>query len=670
MSDQRSEKFSKALALKLASTSAFILFAEMVLIRWLPAHILYLSYFSNIILIGSFFGIGLGVMLGRRRYDLGYLFPPLLLLLAFLLSRLEFGVDLSGSTVLYFQSNLSDLRLGLFETAILVFVASALLMTTISQRLGLLLNQFSSLTAYTWDIVGSILGIGLFTFLSYLRSGPYWWFGIMMACFLLLYFRFNFKYGLALLCAAAVFLPLTDLTEGSVWSPYYRLRVEKLRYKDSQDKGFTIFANQTGHQTMEVLDRLPFIYRVPYEYFKEASYESVLIIGAGAGQDIALALSKGVKEVTAVEIDPVIYELGKELHPLKPYDDPRVRVVINDGRNFLEKSDKRYDLIIYALTDSLTLASSYANTRLESYLFTKEAFEEASRHLSENGLFVLYNYYREPWLIEKLAYLAQTTFGEKPLVYAGDENLAAIAVGPKITDAVKISNHEIGSRSLSIPTDDWPFLYLKKKSFPGLYGQVVAVSFLISVLALYASRGRGDGKGLILNWHFFFLGAAFLLLEAKSVIQFNLLFGATWIVNSLVFFAILLFVLLANLIVKHFDIKKPSLLYALLNLSLLLALAIPPSNLLGLNFWIKYLLISLLTFTPVFLANLIFAYSFKRTSDNSFSFGSNLLGAMFGGFLEYVTMLTGYHLILVVILFLYLLSWGFLRGKFFGRVDD
>ena len=70
---------------------------------------------------------------------------------------------------------------------------------------------------------------------------------------------------------------------------------------------------------------------------------------------MALALSEGATHVDAVEIDPVLQRLGRDLHPEHPYQDPRVSVHIDDGRAFLERTRTSYDLILFALPDSLTL---------------------------------------------------------------------------------------------------------------------------------------------------------------------------------------------------------------------------------------------------------------------------------------------------------------------------
>ncbi len=139
----------------------------------------------------------------------------------------------------------------------------------------------------------------------------------------------------------------------------------------------------------------------------------------------------GAHHVDAVEIDPVIQQIGKRDHPDRPYDDPRVTVHLNDGRNFLKSTTRQYDLIIYALVDSLVLHSSYSNIRLESYLFTKQAMDDVRRRLKPGGLFVMYNYFRQGWIVSRLQNTVRASFGSDALVLnlpsrdtlAADENL-------------------------------------------------------------------------------------------------------------------------------------------------------------------------------------------------------------------------------------------------------
>ena len=143
--------------------------------------------------------------------------------------------------------------------------------------------------------------------------------------------------------------------------------------------------------------------------------DNVLIVGAGNGNDVAVALANGAGHVDAIEIDPALYELGVELHPDRPYADPRVTVTIDDGRAFMQRSESSYDLIIFALPDSLTLLSGQSSLRLESYLFTVDALQRAQRLLAPDGTFVMYNFYREEWLIGRLARTMEEAFGAAPM---------------------------------------------------------------------------------------------------------------------------------------------------------------------------------------------------------------------------------------------------------------
>src|SRR5262249_37820449 len=102
--------------------------------------------------------------------------------------------------------------------------------------------------------------------------------------------------------------------------------------------------------------------------------------------------------------------------PDRPYQNPRVTPYLDDGRHFLRTTDRHYDLVVYALVDSLILHSGYANIRLESYLFTREAFEEIKRVLKPDGVFVTYNYFRQGWIVERVAAMAEDAFGCKPIV--------------------------------------------------------------------------------------------------------------------------------------------------------------------------------------------------------------------------------------------------------------
>jgi hypothetical protein len=152
----------------------------------------------------------------------------------------------------------------------------------------------------------------------------------------------------------------------------------------------------------------------------------------------------------------------------------------------------------------------------------------------------------------------------------------------------------------------------------------------------------------------FLLGAAFLLLETKSITGFALYFGTTWLVNALVFAGVLVAVLAAVEITRRFEVPPLRTMYAVLFGGLAVAWAVPTSWVLGLPVLPRLIVAVVLAFIPIMAANVIFAQRFATTLNPTTAFGANLLGAMLGGCLEYLALATGYRSLLVVCALLYL----------------
>jgi hypothetical protein len=159
----------------------------------------------------------------------------------------------------------------------------------------------------------------------------------------------------------------------------------------------------------------------------------------------------------------------------------------------------------------------------------------------------------------------------------------------------------------------------------------------------------------------FFMGAAFLLLETKNVVQFALLFGTTWFVNALVFTGVLLSVLAAVEVSRRVRFARPQLLYGFLLAALVVGWLVPGSWVLGLPMVPRFLVAVAIAFTPIFLANLVFTQRFRDVSASTSAFGANLLGSMFGGLLEYSALVVGYRTLLILVGVLYGLA--FLLGR-------
>ncbi len=653
-----------------------VLFFELLCIRWIPSYVRYLSYFNNFILLASFLGMGLGIMSARAKRFILPPFPLLLLLLVLVVAVNRFELRLSSTELLYFGvAETQSARSESFVVLPLIFGLVALSFIPLSRPLGTLFGKVRPLTAYACDIAGSLAGTACFFVISYFSLPPVVWFAVLAMPVLALTGRRALPLTAALLLAATAVA--FQLQWGAYWSPYYKILLHR-----AEPSGYIVDANNAGgHQSMIPWQYKEPFYRRLYEIFPGHSFNRVLIIGAGSGSDVATALAYGVRSVTAVEIDPVIQQLGAQLHPDHPYSDPRVHVVINDGRAYLRNSTDRFDLIIFALPDSLTLTSSVTSLRLESFLLTQEAIRSARDHLTADGVLVLYNYYREQWLVDRLAGMVERAFGQQPLVstYGGWGRAAVIMAGPRLSTLPPgkfgpYTEHAPASGELRVigegyypltdrtpATDDWPFLYLRERSFPLIYIAALAVVGLMSLGGVLAFAPASTLRRF--DWHMFFLGAAFALLEVKSLTTFSLLFGTTWLVNSLVFFAILCSVLLAVLLNSRFRLGRIRAFYALLFGVLALNLVLPPQALLLDSPALRYVLASALAFTPVFVANVIFSNSFRDTEAADIAFASNLLGIMVGGMLEYFSMLVGYHLLLLPIMAFYALAMLLRRGR-------
>ncbi len=667
--------------LRLVLLSFLMLFVELALIRWTGSNVVFLSYFSNFVLLGSFLGIGIGFLRAGRSRNF---FPYAPLALAGLVAFVRFFPvslrDSGGDLIFFGELKPHGPPKELMLTVVFLVVAAT--MAFIGEGVARTFARFPPLEAYKWDLVGSLLGIAGFSALSFLGAPPLAWGAVAAAVFVAVELPPRVPVLAALqgaaLIAILVMLGFESFAAGTDWSPYYKIRyqshpvTENGRRVEPPVDFLTVDVNGVPHQADYPVKNNP-IYQTLYQHARPAGgLGDVLVIGAGGGNDVAAALARGARHVDAVEIDRRLYELGKAHHPDRPYQDPRVSEHIDDGRAYLERTGRKYDLVILALPDSLTLVAGQSSLRLESYLFTKEAVEAARSRLRPGGVFSMYNYYREPWLLDRLGGTIKSVFGHPPCVHVlgatdGPNNFSVLTVG-KDPSSVACGTDvrtegALWEPSGAVPapsTDDRPFPYLRGHALPNFYLITIALILLASlVLVRWAG---GPMRPMVGYLDLFFMGAAFLLLETKNVVQFALLFGTTWFVNALVFAGVLLVVLLAVAVQRRVkDFRRPALLYLALLGALALAWLIPPHALLGLSVVPRFFAATALAFAPIFLANLVFTQRFKDTESSTSAFGANLLGAMVGGLLEYSALIVGYRSLLVVVAALYGLA--FLAGR-------
>ena len=637
-----------AVVRRLVLGSALMLFLELALIRWLGSNIVHLSYFSNFVLLGSFLGIGIGFLVSRRSWSLIPAAPVLLALLVFGVRQWPVSLDRTGSDVIYFTS-LQATGPPAWLVLPVVFVVVALVLAGPAEIVGRCFPGLAPLTAYRWDLIGSLVGIGAFTVLSFLWAPPVVWGVIVALAFVVLVP--NLKRVLAMAAGTVIVgvLLVETTAAGTSWSPYYKVTTKDV--VPGNPDFVDISVNGIPHQLMAPaqwkLEQGEQQYATPYLRIKDNSLDDVLIVGAGSGSDVAIALSKGATHIDAVDIDPRIMQIGLERNPDRAYETPRVTRHVNDGRAFLTGTDKKYDLILFALPDSLTLVSGASQIRLESFLFTDRAIEEARDHLKPDGAFAMYNYYREEWLIDRLAGTASDVFDHTPCVdtFAGAQAVVTVALDPVNQQCE--TTYEPSGAVIAPATDDRPFLYFKGDGFPSLYLWAIGGILLVSVIALRTLGGTFRSMRPYAD--LFFMGAAFLLLETKNVATFAMLFGTTWLVNALVFAGVLVIVLAAVETERRIRTPPLPVVFAGIALSLAVAYLVRPDWLLPLPFVPRLVVAVLLAFLPIYLANIAFAKRFKEAGDSQAAFAINIMGAIVGGCLEYAALLTGYGNLLIVV---------------------
>ena len=652
------ERDDPTAVVRLLLASALMLFLELALIRWLGANVVHLSYFSNFVLLGSFLGIGAGFLISRSNRSVWPASLPVLTALVIGVLKFPVTIQRSGSDIIYFTS-LEVSGPPAWLALPIVFVLVALILAGPAEVVGRCFGRLRPLSAYRYDLIGSLLGIITFSALSFLQAPSVVWGAIAGIVYTMLADAHRRLLTMACALALAGMLLVETMVPGVSWSPYYKIATEDLGTPD--DGIILIKANGVPHQLMAPaqwkLRQGERIYETPYLRLPGNALKDVLIVGAGSGSDVAIALSEGAGRIDAVDIDPRILKIGAQLNVDHPYADKRVTTYVNDGRAFIEGTDRKYDLILFALPDSLTLVSGASQIRLESFLFTEEALQSVRRHLKPNGAFAMYNYYRETWLIDRLAGTAKLAFGHAPCIdtFAGAQAVVSIGMTQADQKCGTTWLPAAGTTVIAPASDNRPFLYFKGDGFPRLYA-IALLGILLMSLAAVRLLG-GPLRAMRPYADLFFMGAAFLLLETKNVATFALLFGTTWFVNALVFGGVLVIVLAAVETTRKFRTPPMKTVFAGIAASLALAWVVRPEWLLPLPVAPRLFVATILAFLPIYLANIAFAKRFQGSSDSQSAFAINLLGAIVGGCLEYGALVVGYNNLLLVTGLLYLIAF-------------
>jgi len=690
----------------LALVSILGLFLELMMIRWISSEIRVFTYFKNFVLIACFLGFGVGCYLSRRRISLVSTTLPLLTLL--LLMKLPWQALRDLMTDLpTFVGATSDMHLWEMPEAangwflLLVLVAAVVIIVPIfclltfvfipiGQLVGWYLNKAANLIfGYTVNIVGSLAGILLYTLLCFLYQPPTAWFllaGVMMALLLWRVPRLRWAAAGAFLGFAALASLGSVKNSSTYWSPYQKLTVIP-RKEAGETVGYVLKTNDSWYQ--QILDLSPeFVaahpqffkdepiqwnpYNIPYHFY--ARPESVLILGSGMGNDVAAALRNGAGRITAVEIDPLILKLGRERHFERPYSSPRVQVVLDDARSYVQNSKDRFDLIVFSLLDSHTTSSYYTNIRIDNYVYTLEALKAAKQLLKTDGVFIIKFQAETPWIAGRLEGLFETVFGHAPVqmragssfyttidtfyVAGSESRIARAMANPELARFVA-DHSKIKTQKAALTTDDWPYFYQRE---PGLPVPVIVISGALVLLCWLFLRRTGTALRSM-RWHFFFLGAGFLLLEAQIISKMALLFGTTWVVNSIVIAGLLLLIVAANFLVEFQREFPVGWAYAGIFLTILASYLVPLEKFFYGSLMAKMLVATLVLCLPVFFAGIVFIRSFAKTGFRAEALGANLFGGLVGGLLESLSLWTGIRSLVILAGLLYLASWMALRAE-------
>jgi spermidine synthase len=678
------------------------LLLELVMIRWLASVFPVFSFFKNFTLLACFLGLGAGYAVAEKQPCAPALVLPMLALFVAVITLLRYDVSadngLFAALPMHEQTSVGTLTDGpnwllllqqggpVYMLLAMSFVLCACICYPIGQLCGKLLRSADPLKAYGLNLVGSIVGVVALCVMSLFWLPPVVWFTVIggVLLFFVLSRDRRLPLGVASLCLLITVLSWPVQPEiQRIYSPYQLLeRMAKSNGLMSllsggayYQKVFNLAESNRGHESDE--DRyVRAYYEFPFNFKKKP--ERVAIVGAGSGNDVAAALRMGASHVDAIEIDPAIAYLGKHNHPEHPYDDPRVTLRINDARNFFRTATQQYDLIIYGVLDSHTALSHASNLRVDSYVYTREGITEAFKLLKPDGVMSVAFALPNESLGFKLSHILQDMPGAgKPLAvrvrYDASTTTAFITqkgrnIAMPDTDAfaaigfTNVSDHFAQPYpAASIPTDDWPFFYMLERTYPLSYMIALGMVLLLSYVFVRKTIGlTGPAERGYLP--FFFLGAGFMLVETKAITELGLHLGGTWFVIAATIILVLVMAFLANLIVRGKVFQQTGLAYLGLLVSLLVGYFYARNHeLVAIGSPLASLAVSCVLLTlPLFFSGIVFSTLIGRSDVNiSTALAYNLMGALFGGLMEYNSMYFGFAFLYLLAMGFYFLAWMF-----------
>jgi len=685
----------------IALAACLCLFHELAMIRIHSSYFQIFAYFKNLSLISCFLGLGIGYSLSNKRiFSLAWVMPITALQILFMYLLKDTPITLFLQNPVSEQWNIGQsVAKGFFHVGIIyafiviVFLINAICFVPLGHLVARLMYKTDPLQAYSYDLIGSIIGVIIFSVLSFLWTGPIIWLTFsffILAIFLIKNSR-DFLITTFSFFILVFFLNVFEKTDSADYhSPYQNVSVE---YFSDNSAPMQIKSNNIWLQVPLNLSEEFYIkqnkdwhnlYSIPHK-IKNFKSSKTLIVGSGVGNDVAASLRNSDAKIDAVEIDPLVADLGIKFHPEKPYLNKRVKLTINDARNFIKETDEEYDLIIYSILDSHANLSGKGGVRLDSYVYTVESFFEAKQKLSNKGIIILSFAVSTREMGIKIYKMLNESFkANPPLVLTRNnpekfiDNIYIFAVSDNKID-IDLFDTNYKRTNLFLPnstiekvdmsTDDWPFFYMSYRIYPLSYMLLLSFIFIVSFIFIKKHTGINLSK---FSFTSFFLGVGFMLMETKGITELAKIYGSTWIVVSIVIISVLFMAYIANLlIIKNVKISNNQIYFFLL-FSILISLSITFVNYYNYPTYILKVLVPIVLTLPVLFSGLAFSRELIKSGSTANTLSCNILGALVGGLLEYNSMYFGFKFLYLLAFISYLMAYlffnDFFKYKFTYRV--
>jgi hypothetical protein len=332
---------------------------------------------------------------------------------------------------------------------------------------------------------------------------------------------------------------------------------------------------------------------IPFHLEKDPK---ALIIGPGGGVDVLLSLVAGSKNVTAVELNPIIADFvrqyGEKVGNI--YNNHNVNLIIDEGRNFISRSSERYDIISLSFVDSWASVSSGGLALSENFLYTTEAFSEYFEHLTDRGILVFIRWQVDiPRLVSNATSMMQSSgiapektgnhiailLEDRPKEDKPTQMIFMLKKTPFTKEeSLRIKNRSSAYNPIHIPNitssspykelfsgkisptefyshfdekvdpvrDDSPFYFANEKPY-GIPGYLVKLLFipilaaiLFFALSTFYSNEIKKTSGIAFLFYFVALGLGFMYVEISILQKFILLLGHPIFTLSVILFSLLI----------------------------------------------------------------------------------------------------------------------------------